>query len=104
MNRTYKDTQTTNEWLKDNGFNVRTFNQTKTLVLRAQQAAKLLLDEYQQELTREQCAMLRRFQQDAANSKLRDKISNGKCYAVLNIQTKYNRKLFERNRKCKTWL
>ena len=95
---TYKQ-NITDLWLKDNGFNLRTFNTTNVQVLRAQQAAKILLTEYASKLDREQIDMLHAFQRAASNSKKIDKISRSQCYKVLNIHTKFNRQLFRKHRK-----
>ena len=94
---TYKQTAT-DIWIKENGLNGRTFHTARLEVVRAQQAAKLLLTQYTIKLDKEQLATLHDFQRAAANSKKIDKISTAQCNKVLNICKAYNRRLFKLNR------
>ncbi len=101
MNKTYRDSQLTNDWIKDSGLNARTFSTTPVLVLRALQVIKVLLDEHAAELTDEQTKLLRAFQRDANNSKLAHKMPTGRCYKILNLHKSFNRKLFKEFRQIK---
>ena len=88
-------TDATNEWLKHNGIKLNQFNTTKPRILLAQQTAHRLLTEHQTQLTNTQTKTLRYYINKYTNSKLRNKITDGECFAVLNIQTKLNRQLFK---------
>ena len=88
-------TDATNEWLKHNGIKLNQFNTTKPRILIAQQTAHRLLTEHQTQLTNTQTKTLRHYISKYNNSKLRNKITDGECFAVLNIQTKLNRQLFK---------
>ena len=88
-------TDETNEWLKHNGIKLNQFNTTKPRILIAQQTAHRLLTEHQSQLNNTQTKTLRHYISKYNNSKLRNKITDGECFSVLNIQSKLNRQLFK---------
>ena len=94
----YKAQQQTDAWLRTNGLDTRTFSTTNPRILKAQQAATLLLNQNRNLLDSDLKRLLENFQRCYANTKKRDKITDGECYRVLNIQTKINRVLFKQHR------
>jgi predicted nucleic acid-binding Zn-ribbon protein len=89
-----RDTKIADKWLKANGIDPQSFAKTRTLILQAQKAAKTLLTEHGEELTRKQVDLLHEFQRAAANIKQIDKVTDAHCHKVLNLQNKFNRQLF----------
>ena len=88
-------TDATNEWLKHNGIKLNQFNTTKPRILIAQQTAHRILTEHQSQLSNTQTKTLRHYISKNNNSKLRNKITDGEFFSVLNIQSKLNRQLFK---------
>lgn len=88
-------TDATNEWLKNNGIKLKQFTTTKPRILVAQQTAYRLLTEHQSQLSNTQISTLRFYINKYTNSKQRNKITDGECFSVLNIQSKLNRQLFK---------
>lgn len=96
LNTCMKNTDNeTNKWLQQNGINASTFTKTRIKVLQAQKIAHTLLKEHGRLLSQNEAATLNNFLRAANNHKLRDKITDGQCYKVMNIGTTVNRKLFK---------
>lgn len=92
MNR--QDLQT-EQWLKANGFNPKTFDGIDIELLKAQQITHRLLKEHSQILNEEQIELLNNFNKAMSNKSLRRKLTAKQCYSVMNIGTKINRQLFK---------
>lgn len=90
-----KNEQLTNKWIKANGLSVESFNEIEIELLKAQKIAHTLLKEHGGLLRNNESAMLNDFIKSMNNKKLRSKITQKQCYAVMNIGTAVNRKLFK---------
>ena len=93
-----RDTNSTNAWLAQAGFNIATFSSTHVKLLQAQQAANCLLDMHTKLLSNEQTTMLKQFLKNMAHKNTRNKLTPKHAYPVLNLNNKINRKLFELNK------
>ena len=89
----------TNEWLRENGINVKSFTKTKPQTLKAQQSATQLLNEYADKLDNSSKRLLRYFQRCYNDKNQRDKITSGDCYRVFNIAGRVKRGEYRDSRK-----
>ena len=94
-----KDERLTENWIKANGLNVGHFNDSDIKQLQAQQIAHRLLKENGNLLTEKQIGILNNFNKAMNNKQLRSKLTQKQCYAVMNIGTEINRKLFKAYKK-----
>ena len=85
----------TSTWLKQNGINPKHFASANTQVLQAQKIAYNVLKEHGRLLRHNEAATLNNFLRLANNRKLRERITVGQCFKVMNIGTAVNRKLFK---------
>ena len=93
-----RDTNSTNAWLANAGFNIATFSSTHVKLLLAQQAANCLLDMHAKLLNNEQTTMLKQFLKNMAHKNTRNKLKPQHAYPVLNLNNKVNRQLFKLNK------
>lgn len=97
--KNFKDTALTADWLRDNGINSQTFAKTKTLTLRAQQAATQLLEQHSTTLDNATKRLLERFRRCYADNNKRGSITEGYCYSVLNAASGVRRGLYKQDRR-----
>ena len=97
--KNYKDDALTADWLRDIGLNEKTFNTANLNVVRAQTMAHTLLTQHRALLTNSQINSLTAFEQAWDNKRERNRITDGFCHSVMNINTNINRKLFKQYRK-----
>jgi hypothetical protein len=93
----FKETQT-QQWIRDNGMLVASFNTTHVRLLKAQQTAHTLLAQHGDFLTSSQIRTLKHFQQQMANKRSRAKLKPDAANPILNIGSKINRQLFKQHR------
>ncbi len=96
-----KDDGLTSDWLRDNGLKCKTFDQTKLNVVRAQSMAHRLLSQHRDLLTTKQLFSLIEFEKKCSHGREREKITDGACFDVMNINTSVYRKIAEKKRKVK---
>ena len=94
-----KDTQKTDDWLRTNGINIKSFTKTKPKTLQAQQAATQLLDMYSATLDKPTKRMLKNFRRCYSDKNKRDRITDGDCYRVLNLAARVKRGEYQDNRR-----
>lgn len=87
--------QLTDEWLRGNGINPKSFATTKIKQLQAQAAASNLLKHHGNLLAANQTTKLRKFLRAMESKNTRSKITNGQCYGVLNMAKQINRQVFK---------
>ena len=92
---TYKAEMQTENWVKQNGMNIKRFDKLDLLFVRAQQTAHNLLKFHSALLTSEQTATLNDYLKQVNNKAKQNKLTNKKAYSVLNIGTKINRQVFK---------
>ena len=97
--KNFKDTEQTDAWLRSKGINVQTFAKTKSKTLQAQQAATQLLNEHGTTLDNATKRLLENFRRCYADNNKRGKITDGDCYRVLNLATRFKRGLYKQNRR-----
>jgi len=90
-------TQRTDVWLRTQGIDASTIAAIDTMLLKAQQAAHLLLTHHQDLLTAQQRHTLQDFQQQFTHQRTRHKLKPQAAYPILNIQSKINRQLFKQH-------
>ena len=101
MANTYRKTkdQLTDNWLKANGFNPRTFDKTDILLLQALKAANTALKSHGDLLDQSQTMILNQFRLFMACKADRAKLKAKHAYKVLNISTAINRKSFKQRKR-----
>lgn len=97
----YESEKLTNEWLKANGLDSKTFAEWNKELVQAQMIATNLLKHHAHALNESQTKTIKRFLAAIKNHKLRDKIKKGNCYQVMNIGAAVNRQVFKAHRKNK---
>ena len=93
-----RDTQSTDVWLKQQGFNTQYFDTTHPKLLQAQAAAHQLLTCHSDRLNTAQQQQLRSFQQQINNKHHRARLKLQAAYPILNILNKIRRQLFQLHR------
>jgi GTP-binding protein EngB required for normal cell division len=91
MNNADRETQ---KWIRNNGMNVVAFNTTHIKLLKAQQIAHQLLNEYKALLTTSQIHTLNSFIKKMNINKIRQKLKPESAHPILNIGTKVKRQLY----------
>ena len=81
----------TQNWIRENGMQVSTFNITPIKLLQAQQQATNLLRNHATLLTKSQVQILQNFQKRMTHKNTRTKLKPEHAYPVLNIATKIKR-------------
>jgi hypothetical protein len=95
----YKADKQTAEWLKENGWDEKSFTVIELPFLQAQQVAYCLMKYNAALLNEEQTDLLTNYLNAIKHKAKRKKITKKTIYRVLNIGTKINRQLFKTNRK-----
>ena len=91
------DKQTDN-WIKQNGMDAKSFNATDIELLQAQKIAHRLLKDYSKLLGQNEAGTLNNFNHAMNNGRMRSKITQQQCYTVMNIGKAVNRKIFKANK------
>lgn len=86
------DTQTTNQWLRENGVGRRNIHVGTPEVFQALKLANNAIKQYGYLLSDEQLQTLNQFVVDARRVDRRFKMSQGRCYKVMNITKQVIRK------------
>ena len=81
----------TQNWIRENGMQVSTFNTTPVKLLQAQQQATNLLRNYTALLTTQQIQTLQNVQKRMSHKNTRTKLKPEHAYPVFNIETKVKR-------------
>ena len=81
----------TQNWIRENGMQVSTFNTTPVKLLQAQQQATNLLRSHANLLTKSQVQTLQNFQKRMTHKNTRTKLKPEQAYPILNIATKVKR-------------
>ena len=81
----------TQNWIRENGMQVSTFNTTPVKLLQAQQQATNLLRNHANLLTKAQVQTLQNFQKRMTHKNTRTKLKPEYAYPILNIATKVKR-------------
>ena len=81
----------TQNWIRENGMQVSTFNTTPVKLLQAQQQATNLLRKHVTLLPKAQVQTLQNFQKRMTHKNTRTKLKPEPAYPVLNIATKIKR-------------
>lgn len=91
----YKDTQQRNQtdlWLKRNGINVAHIYAGTAELFQATKLATTTLRDFGRLLEHNQAHTLNNFLRETRSAKTRDKITEGKCFKVMNIAKQAQRK------------
>jgi type IV pilus biogenesis protein CpaD/CtpE len=96
--RCANDTLSADNWLRQQGLDVKTFGTTPIRQLQAQHHAHQIITHHGDLLTQSQRLTLETFLQQMQTKRARDKIKAGSVNQVLNISSKVNRQLFRQHR------
>ena len=99
--RAKRDTKTTNVWLRTVGINVKSFAETKPIVLNAQKVTELLLAQHRAQLDKATIKFLKYFRIRYKDGKKRIHITDGDCYRVLNLSNRIKRGEYKSNTRTK---
>jgi hypothetical protein len=91
----YKADKQTAEWLKENGWDEKSFTVIELPFLQAQQVAYFLMKYNATLLNEEQTDLLNNYLNDIKHKAKRKKITQKTIYRVLNLGTKINRQIFK---------
>lgn len=95
--KNFKDNALTEDWLRDNGIAIKSFNATNVKLLQAQQKAHELLTQHKHLLTQNQIKTLKAFQRKMVGKHTRNKLKPESAYPILNISTKIHRQIHQIN-------
>jgi hypothetical protein len=96
--RTQRDTALTDNWLKNRGMTEADLLNSQTLLLQAQKTAHELLIHHSSQIKKQKHEWLSDFAKRSKHSRLRQRITNKECYAVLNYAKSINRQVFKQHR------
>ncbi len=96
--RTKRDTELTDNWLKNRGMNEKDLLNSQTLLLRAQKTAHELLQHHSTLIERQKHEWLSDFAKRCNSNRQRQRITDKECYAVLTYAKSINRQVFKQNR------
>jgi len=91
----YKADKQTAEWLKQNGWDEKSFTVIELPFLQAQQVAHSLMKYHAALLNETQTELLTTYLKDIKHKAKRQTLTATKAYKVLNIGTSINRKVFK---------
>ena len=89
--RQVRETQATNNWLKEQGLNADTFATTHVTLLQAQKAAHQALTMHRQHLTDSDVKKLEAFERKMAQAHIRKKLGKHAASPIFKICTKAKR-------------
>jgi hypothetical protein len=90
-----QDTWAADNWIREQGYTIKDFDNLSSFVLYAQRQAHLILKHHKNLITEDQQAILVAYHRKYFNYCARKKIKAKEAQRVLNISSKINRKLFK---------